>query len=148
MTYDSTETELAEKFAKDLVEDQTSLKSDTDKSVINPHNWLEPTKLFRPSFISYGPFPDTKSLPEMVLPPWRGSINHRLDRQTKDIRRRLEDPSAIILVVKGRNYSAKSFKGILWLYLKTKLFDVPIRDPYSEKKVSIWGRMIRFIRRK
>jgi len=61
-------------------------------------------------------------------PTWR----ERLDRQSKELRQRLNTPDVAMLVVRGRTYSARGIFRVLWLYLMTKLFGLPKRP--KEKK--------------
>ena len=70
---------------------------------------------------------------EMPLQGWRGPLRRRLNNQVKEVRDRLEDPRAVMIVVRGRVYSARSLFGVVWLYLKTKLFGLP--KPPKEKKL-------------
>lgn len=69
---------------------------------------------------------------ETPLQPWAGPLRGRLDRQATEVRNRLEDPSAVMIVKRGRVYSAKSFLGVIWLYLMTLFFGPP--KPKKEKK--------------
>lgn len=61
---------------------------------------------------------------ELVIPlqPYKGPIRGRLDRQAVELRKRLSNPRAVMLVMQGRTYSAESVWGVVWLYLRTKFF--------------------------
>lgn len=54
------------------------------------------------------------------LAPWKGPLKRRLNCQASDVRKRLQDSDAVILVLRGVNYSAKSVLGVIWLFLKTR----------------------------
>lgn len=69
---------------------------------------------------------------ETPLQPYEGPLRGRLDRQATEVRHRLEDPSAVMIVRRGRVYSAKSILGVFWLYFMTLLFGPP--KPKKEKK--------------
>jgi hypothetical protein len=58
----------------------------------------------------------------IALRPYNGPIRGRLDRQAVELRKRLSNPRAVMLVLRGKTYSAESVWGVVWLYVKTKFF--------------------------
>lgn len=67
-----------------------------------------------------GKVPDPVEVKIIELAPWRGPLKRRLNCQASDVRKRLQDPDSVMLVLRGVNYSAKSVLGVIWLYFKTK----------------------------
>jgi hypothetical protein len=63
-----------------------------------------------------------KDVTVVPLRPYKGPVQGRLDRQAVELRRRLSNPKAVMLVLRGKTYSAESVWGVVWLYLKTKFF--------------------------
>ncbi len=65
--------------------------------------------------------PDKVLFEEVELQPWGGPVRARLNSQAKDFRRRIAAPGAFVLGHRFKNYSAKTFFGVVWLYLKLQL---------------------------
>lgn len=58
----------------------------------------------------------------VTLQPYKGPLHGRLDQQAVELRKRLSNPKAVMLVMRGRTYSAESVWKVVWLYLRTKFF--------------------------
>lgn len=63
-----------------------------------------------------------KDVTQIPLQPYNGPLRGRLDRQAVELRRRLTNPKAVMLVMRGKTYSAESVWGVFWLFIKTKFF--------------------------
>lgn len=71
---------------------------------------------------------------EIYIGPSSIKKKHRLNVQADVIRQRLEIPNAVMLVFPGITYSAKSFWGVIWLYIYMKIFHYWAKKKYPSQK--------------
>ncbi len=123
-------TEAADKFTKSLMGDEAPLASGTDTSVVGAigiaGSGKDNTQLERMMFSGTVNYAPEKSDVQIVpLPRWVGPLRMRRNNQADDLRKRLEDPSAVMLVRFGVTYSERSVWKVFWLYFKTKYLAFP-----------------------
>lgn len=143
----------ADKFERSLVEDKTPLAPATDPSFLFSAGNLDPEGRYiilpyyrDPNKYRIDTAPQYGEVTEIQLQPWRGSLKNRLAAQTDDIRKRLSNPAAIVLAIRGTNYSAENIDDVLKLYFT----DHP-RRRILNAWTNFWGRVknkLRFRRSK
>jgi hypothetical protein len=135
----------AEAFAAAMVADHSEAVADTtpsSESSYSPfeYSWHYSTSLYNGQFITsrepgvrpaHTP-PSERTINDVKIQPWPIPLHRRLDRQATAVRKRLEDPDAVMLVMRTRTYSAKSVWKVFWLFLMVKLFGLP--KPKKVKK--------------
>jgi len=100
-----------------------------EQEVYRPFGGLYGRTFGTTNSVQEGPSPFSTKAPMLrkdeqvvTLQPYKGPLHGRLDRQAVELRKRLSNPKAVMLVMQGRTYSAESVWGAVWLFLKTKLF--------------------------
>jgi hypothetical protein len=109
------------RFERSLIEDKTPPAPDADSSIVRAYGPDLDRFLVLPYYRNaekYGidSAPQYGDVTEIKLQPWRGPLKHRLAAQAEDIRKRLSNPAAIVLAVRGTNYSAENIDDVLKLY--------------------------------
>lgn len=118
--------EAADKFEQALLDDTSALPSTADTSVIGAVGLTGQGRIYGPApFERHYPYQDlvdlkAKDVSVLRLQPWKGPLGRRLNCQAADVRKRLQDPGSVMLVMRGTTYSAKSVPGVVWLYFKTR----------------------------
>lgn len=91
--------------------------------------WTKPVEAYS-RYSARATSPKSSEVEEVALQPFKAPLRGRLDRQAKEVRKRLNNPGAVMLVLRGKTYTAGSVWGVVWLYLKTKLFKRWTRKHY------------------
>lgn len=121
-------TQASDTFEKSLISDEVPLLESADTSVIKAVGITGQGLIGLDGPIPKAPYyknvelypvslkPLVGEVTEVQLRPWRGPLKNRLDRQTEDVRKRLSNPAALILAIRGTNYSAENIDDLLKLY--------------------------------
>lgn len=133
--------EAAGAFETALVEDKTEPAPGTDTTVLD--RYVSPIVLpyyKDPLVYPIDLEPGVGEIKYVSLRPWRGPLSWRLKCQLEDVRKRMSNPDAMILVVRGTNYSAENIDDLLKLYFENNPKTEETALVSSSRK-TWWGRI-------